>query len=225
MILAAGFGERMRPLTDHTPKPLLQVAGLPLIEHHLRALAAAGFRDIVINVSHLAAQIIDYCGDGSRWGLSIDYSPEETPLETAGGIQRALPLLGESPFLVVNGDVWVRFDFADLRDYRFPSWERAHLVMVDNPPHHPLGDFLVDGTGRVRYRPEDKPGLTYGGVGVFDAGFFAGVKPGKLALRPLLDAAIGASALGAEYFGGDWEDVGTPERLAALDSRVRSAAE
>lgn len=225
MILAAGFGERMRPLTDHTPKPLLQVAGLPLIEHHLRALAAAGFRDIVINVSHLAAQITDFCGDGSRWGLRIDYSPEEAPLETAGGIQRALPLLGDSPFLVVNGDVWTRFDFARLRGYRLRSWERAHLVMVSNPPQHPLGDFLLDGTGRVRYRPEDKPGLTYGGVGVFDTVFFAGIGPGKLALRPLLDAAIGESALGAEFFGGDWEDVGTPERLAELDSRIRSAAE
>ncbi|MEP4149558.1 MAG: N-acetylmuramate alpha-1-phosphate uridylyltransferase MurU [Halioglobus sp.] len=222
MILAAGFGERMRPLTDHTPKPLLCVADVPLIEHHIRALAEAGFRDLVINVSHLAQNIVDYCGDGSNWGLSIAYSKEEEPLETAGGIHRALPLLGDEPFLVVNGDVWIDFPFGDLLGYRFKPWESAHLVMVDNPPQHPLGDFCLGDEGAVQYRPADAKGFTYAGVGVFSAAFFAAMSAGKLALRPLLDEAIGAGSLGAQYHSGEWEDVGTPERLAALDARIRS---
>lgn len=224
MILAAGLGERMRPLTDHTPKPLLQVAGAPLIEHHIRRLARAGCRELVINVSHLADQIVDFCGDGSRWGVNIAYSPEQEPLETAGGIQRALPLLGADNFLVVNGDVWIDCPFEPLLAYTMAPWEQAHLVLVDNPSHHPLGDFCIDG-GVVTYRPQDIAGYTYAGVAVFSPLFFAAVAPGKLALRPLLDAAIAARTLGAEHYGGDWEDVGTPERLAELDARVRSAAE
>lgn len=222
MILAAGFGERMRPLTDHTPKPLLRVADVPLIDYHIRALAAAGFTELVINVSHLAQQIIEHCGDGSRWGLSIAYSREHEPLETAGGIHRALPLLGEQPFLVINADVWIDYSFDELMDYRFKSWESAHLVMVDNPPQHPLGDFCLGDDGVVQYRPVDSQGYTYSGVGVFSADFFAAILAGKLPLRPLLDDAIGSGCLGAEYYPGDWQDVGTPERLAALDVRVRS---
>ena len=143
MILAAGVGERMRPLTDHTPKPLLQVGGKPLIEHHIARLAEAGFRELVINVSHLAQQIIDHCGDGQRWSIDIRYSREEEPLETAGGIQLALPMLGRQPFLVVNGDIWIDYDFARLRSYRPAPEESAHLVMVRNPPQHPQGDFLL----------------------------------------------------------------------------------
>ena len=222
MILAAGFGERMRPLTDHTPKPLLRVADVPLIDYHIRALAAAGFTELVINVSHLAQQIVEHCGDGSRWGLSIAYSREHEPLETAGGIHRALPLLGEQPFLVINADVWIDYPFDELMDYRFKSWESAHLVMVDNPPQHPLGDFCLGDDGVVQYRPVDGQGYTYSGVGVFSADFFAAMSLGKLPLRPLLDDAIGSGCLGAEYYPGDWQDVGTPERLAALDVRVRS---
>ena len=220
MILAAGVGERMRPLTEHTPKPLLQVAGVPLMEYHIRALASAGFVDLVVNVSHLAQQIVDYFGDGSHWGLNIAYSHEDAPLETAGGIQRALPLLGDGPFLVVNGDVWIDYDFAALLNYPLQDWESAHLVMVDNPPQHPLGDFCLDSAGKVSYRPEGESGFTYAGVAVFRQEFFAKVTPGKLALRPLLDAAIAEGALGAEHYRGDWEDVGTPERLAELDRRV-----
>jgi MurNAc alpha-1-phosphate uridylyltransferase len=222
MILAAGFGERMRPLTDHTPKPLLRVADVPLIDYHIRALAAAGFTELVINVSHLAQQIVEHCGDGSRWGLSIAYSREHEPLETAGGIHRALPLLGEQPFLVINADVWIDYSFDELMDYRFKSWESAHLVMVDNPPQHPLGDFCLGDDGVVQYRPVDSQGYTYSGVGVFSADFFAAMSLGKLPLRPLLDDAIGIGCLSAEYYPGDWQDVGTPERLAALDVRVRS---
>lgn len=221
MILAAGVGERMRPLTDHTPKPLLRVGGVPLIEHHIRALADDGFRELVINVSHLAQQIIDFCGDGSRWGLSIRYSPEVRPLETAGGIHRALGLLGEAPFLVVNGDVWIDYPFARLRDYHLSRGECAHLVMVDNPPQHPLGDFSLDAAGRLRELAPGACGLTYAGVGVYSPAFFRDMRPGKMALRPLLDAAIGRGCLSGELHGGQWEDVGTPERLRALDAAQR----
>jgi MurNAc alpha-1-phosphate uridylyltransferase len=222
MILAAGVGERMRPLTDQTPKPLLRVADVPLIEYHIRALATAGYRDLVINVSHLAGQIVAYCGDGERWGVKVSYSRESAPLETAGGIQRALPLLGNDPFLVVNGDVWTDFDLGRLHDYRFRPWERAHLVLVDNPPQHPLGDFCLEDAGKVVYRPDDGVGFTYAGIGVFSAAFFSGMAPGKLALRPLLDAAIAAGTLGAEHYPGEWADVGTPERLRELDRQARS---
>ncbi len=223
MILAAGFGERMLPLTGHTPKPLLQVAGTPLIEYHLRGLAGAGFAQVVINISHLGRQIEAYCGDGSRWGLEITYSPEEQPLETAGGIQRALPLLGAQPFLVVNGDVWIDYPFQRLGRWQLKPWETAHLVMVDNPPQHPLGDFCLDAEGRVTYRPAERIGYTYAGLGVFAPAFFAHMEPGKLALRPLLDAAIAEGCLGGEHFRGDWEDVGTPQRLTELDARISAA--
>ncbi len=221
MILAAGVGERMRPLTSHTPKPMLQVDGEPLIAHHLRRLAEAGFSDVVINVSHLAEQIIDYCDNGSRWGLAIKYSPEPEPLETAGGILNALPLLGDQPFLVVNGDVWIDYPFEQLLNFTPPEPESAHLVMVGNPPQHPEGDFILDEQGWVRERPAGATGLTYAGVGVYAPHFFAGTKPGKMALRPLLDAAISRGCLSGEYYSGHWEDVGTPERLEALDAALR----
>lgn len=223
MILAAGLGERMRPLTDHTPKPLLQVGGMPLIEHHIRGLVQAGFSELVVNVSHLARQIMDYCGDGSRWGVSIVYSPEAEPLETAGGIVKALPLLGEAPFLVVNSDIWIDYPFAQLRDYRPVAAEYAHLVMVGNPPQHPRGDFRLDDEGWVRELAPGETGLTYAGVSVYTPAFFAGLAPEKLALRPLLDAAIRRGSLSGEYHPGKWEDVGTPERLLALDEAARSA--
>jgi len=223
MILAAGLGERMRPLTDHTPKPLLPVGGVPLVEHHIRRLARAGFSELVINVSHLADQIMDYCGDGGRWGVSIVYSPEDQPLETAGGIHRALPLLGDEPFLVVNGDIWMDYDFGRLKGYPLGSTTGAHLVMVSNPPQHPLGDFQLDGDDRVQELDKGAMGATYSGVGVFSREFFAGMQPGKLRLRPLLDEAIRAGRLSGEFHQGEWEDVGTPERLQILDERVRSA--
>lgn len=225
MILAAGIGERMRPLTDHTPKPLLPVAGVPLIGCHIERLAAAGCKELVINISHLGQQIMDYCSDGSRWGVSISYSPEDTPLETAGGIHRALPLLGEAPFLVVNGDIWIDYPFDRLLDYQPAGAVTAHLVMVDNPPHHPAGDFQLDDNALLRIRRADATGLTYAGVGVYTPGFFAGMRPGKMALRPLLDAAIPAGRVSGEYHRGQWEDVGTPERLQALDARLRAAGE
>jgi MurNAc alpha-1-phosphate uridylyltransferase len=225
MILAAGVGERMRPLTNHTPKPLLKVAGTPLIEHHICRLAQAGFTELVINVSHLGQQIIDYCGSGSRWGVSIVYSPEDEPLETAGGIVNAFPLLGDAPFLVVNGDVWIDYPFAALAQYQLRENEAAHLVMVDNPVQHPRGDFWLDADGWVQFLSAGANGFTYAGVAIYSKAFFAGTLPGKMPLRPLLDAAIERGCLGAEYHQGWWEDVGTPERLQALDTAARSAGQ
>jgi MurNAc alpha-1-phosphate uridylyltransferase len=222
MILAAGVGERMRPLTDHTPKPLLSVNNKSLIEHPLERLGAAGFRDIVINVSHLAAQIIEFCGDGSRWGLSVRYSREETPLETAGGIYQALPLLGDAPFLIVNGDVWTDFPFETLSGVQLRDGEEARLIFVKNPEQHPEGDFLLDQEGWVQRRQPNEVGCTYAGMGIYSSALLRGLTPGKVALRPYLDSAIDRRALGGEFYPGNWEDVGTPERLQALDQALRS---
>jgi MurNAc alpha-1-phosphate uridylyltransferase len=227
MILAAGRGDRMQPLTGHTPKPLLQVAGRPLIEYHIIALAALGLRDLVVNVSHLAKQLMTWCGDGSQWGVHISYSQEPEPLETAGGIQRALPLLGDAPFLVINGDIWLDYSsavhpLAGLLPRRVLAAGRAHLLLVDNPPQHPLGDFRLTGEGAVRARSPKAPGLTYAGAGVYTPEFFATMAPGKLPLRPLLDTAITDGRLSGEYFSGGWMDIGTPERLRELDARLRA---
>ncbi len=219
MILAAGRGERMRPLTDTTPKPLLVAGGKPLIVWHLERLAASGFRDVVINHAHLGAQIEAALGDGHQFGLRIDYSPEPPgALETAGGIAKALPLLGNAPFLVVNGDVWCDWDFRRA----FALQDRlAHLVFVDNPPQHPHGDFCLDGE-TVRYANDKAgPAYTYAGAGVFSPDFFADVPAGAIMkLRPLLDAGIAAGRISGEHHSGRWVDVGTPERLAALDASL-----
>jgi MurNAc alpha-1-phosphate uridylyltransferase len=220
MILSAGVGERMRPLTDLTPKPLLPVAGIPLIEHHIRRLAVAGIRELVVNISHLGEQIANYCGDGSAWGVNIAYSPEQAPLETAGGILQALPLLGAAPFLVVNGDIWIDYPFERLASYSLRRGESARLVMVDNPPQHPAGDFRLDEEGWLRVLAPGAVGCTYAGVGLYTPAFFGGLPSGKRPLRPLLDAAIADSALGGERHTGEWQDVGTPERLRALDAAV-----
>jgi MurNAc alpha-1-phosphate uridylyltransferase len=217
MILAAGRGERMRPLTDHTPKPLLPAGGKPLIAWHLERLAAAGFRDIVINHAHLGDRIEAALGDGSRWGLSLRYSPEPPgALETAGGIANALPLLGDESFLVVNGDVWCDWDFTRARSL---AGRLAHLVMVPNPAHHGGGDFSLAGEA-VRYAGNGET-LTYAGIAVFSPAFFAEVPRGQaLKLRPLLDAAIAGRTLTGERHPGRWVDVGTPERLAELDREL-----
>ena len=216
-ILAAGRGERMRPLTDHTPKPLLVAGGKPLIVWQLERLAAAGFREVVINHAHLGSQIEQALGDGTRWGLHIRYSPEPPgALETAGGIANALPLLGDQPFLLVNGDVYCDMDFGHF----LGSTATAHLVMVDNPAHHAGGDFSLDGDRVVVANGEQT--LTYAGIGVFSPAFFASVQPGTvMKLRPLLDAAIAAGTLTGERFTGRWVDVGTPQRLAELDLELR----
>lgn len=221
-ILAAGRGERMRPLTDHTPKPLLLAGGKALIEWHLERLAACGFRDVVINHAHLGEQIEASLGDGGRFGLAIRYSPEPPgALETAGGIARALPLLGDAPFLIINGDIGCDWDFKRalaLQD------RLAHLVLVDNPAHHASGDFCLEGE-RVRFASSAlttrAPTLTYAGIGVFSPAFFSTVtRDAVLKMRPLLDAAIAQQSVTGEHHTGRWADVGTPERLAELDREL-----
>lgn len=211
MILAAGRGERMRPLTDHTPKPLLRVGGKPLIEYHIEALAAAGFHELVINHAHLGEQIETALGDGSRWHLRIRYSPEDTALETGGGIQRALPLLGDAPFLVVNGDVWSNYRFAQPK---LPPDRLAHLVLVNNPVHHANGDFALK-DGLVANDGDAK--FTFSGIGIYRPELFAGYAPGPFRLAPLLRAACDRGQIGGEHFDGRWTDVGTPKRLQELD--------
>ena len=209
MILAAGKGERMRPLTLTTPKPLLAVGGKRLIEYHLLALAQAGFGEVVINHAWLGQQIEDYLGDGARYGLAIEYSREAEPLETGGGIRHALPLLGKEPFLVVNGDIWTDYDFTQLRG---PLAGQAHLVLVDSPAHHPDGDFtLVE--GQVR----DQPGLTYSGIAVLDPSLFDDQGDTAFKLAPLLRRAMAVGQVTGEHHRGHWIDVGTPQRLADID--------
>ena len=217
MILAAGLGTRMRPLTDHCPKPLLPVAGRPLIVHHLERLREAGITEIVINVSYRAEQIIEALGDGGNHGVRIAWSREETPLETGGGIQRALGLLGRAPFLLVNGDVWCDLDPSTLP--ALGSGDLARLVLVDNPDHHPAGDFHLDATGRVL--SEGEPRLTYAGIGLLDPALVAGESPGAFALAPLLRRAMAEGRVAGHHHRGRWVDVGTPERLAELDRRLR----
>ncbi|CAM3543913.1 N-acetylmuramate alpha-1-phosphate uridylyltransferase MurU [Halomonas lysinitropha] len=217
MILAAGLGTRMRPLTDHCPKPLLEVCGKPLIVHHLERLRAGGIREVVINVSYHAEQIVAALGDGAAFGMRIAWSREATPLETGGGIRQALPLLGEAPFLLVNGDVWCDLDPADL-----PALgdDLARLVLVDNPGHHPQGDFHLDAEGRVH--AEGEPRLTFAGISLLDPALVADEPPGAFTLAPLLRRAMAEGRVGGHHHRGAWIDVGTPERLADLDRRLRS---
>jgi len=215
MLLAAGRGERMRPLTDAVPKPLVPVGGRALIVWHLLALARAGIREVVINLSWLGAQLRDALGDGSKFGVSIAWSDEgPVPLETGGGIFHALRLLGPDPFLVVNADIWTDIDFGRLA--REPD-AHAHLVLIPNPPHHPRGDFGLEGD-RVVNRETGR--LTYTGVGVYSCEFFAGCTAGRFPLLPLLNRAIAAGRARGEVHRGEWCDVGTAERLASLSARV-----
>lgn len=213
MILAAGKGERMRPLTLTTPKPLVPVAGVPLIDYHLKALRAAGFEEVVINHAWLGQQIEDYLGDGQRYGLSIRYSPEGEPLETGGGILRALPLLGDEPFAVISADVWTDYDFSGLNT-RLAS--HAHLVMIDNPAHHPAGDFSLVG-GQVRDDDSAAQRLTYSGISILDPALFAGFEPGAFKLVNVLRKAMAEGQVSGEHFKGRWVDVGTHERLAEVE--------
>lgn len=217
MILAAGRGERMRPLTDHTPKPLLKVGGKPLVVWHLERLAQAGFKEIIINHAHLGGQIEQALGDGGQWGLHIQYSPEKTALETAGGIANALPLLGDEPFLVVNGDTFTQIDFTHLQ---LSPDKLVHLVLVNNPPQHPNGDFAID---KGQLKMDGAHRLTFSGVGVYHPSLFAGIRRGESAkLAPLLQQAIASHHATAEYYPGIWHDIGTPERLVALDQQLLS---
>jgi MurNAc alpha-1-phosphate uridylyltransferase len=208
----------MRPLTLERPKPLLEVAGRPLIVHHLHALAMAGFRDLVVNLSWLGTQIREALGDGTRYGVNLQYSDEgPEPLETGGGIFRALPLLGPATFVVLNGDVWTDYPFARLRELLHPG-DLAHLVLVPNPDHNPNGDFVLE-----RSRIVEGMGVrhTFSGVGVYRPELFHGCQDGIFKLAPLLRAAASAGRVSGELFDGEWIDIGTPQRLAELDARLR----
>ena len=230
LVFAAGLGERMRPLTDHTPKPLLLAGGKPLLAWHLEKLAAMGVREVVVNTSWLAPRFPEVLGDGARWGLRLHYAHEgPTPLETGGGMLHALPLLaeGDAPFVAVNGDVWTDYDFA-----RLPREPRgvAHLVLVDNPAHHPQGDFALGAGGRVA---GDGPArLTFAGVGVYRPSLLAPWRqtvdgdpgdPPRFRLAPLLRLAMAAGTVSGEHHRGRWTDVGTPQRLAELDRELAGA--
>jgi len=211
MILAAGRGERLRPLTDTTPKPLLEAGGKSLIEHHLSALAAAGFREVVINLSHLGDKIRDRLGDGSGYGLHIHYSEEPTgALDTGGGIQQALPLLGHSPFAVINGDVFTAYPLARLRAVKC---DHAHLVLVPNPGHRPDGDFGLQG-GYVS--PDTRPRHTFSGISVYHPRFFQSAAAGRFSVVPMLKDAMTGRRVTGEIYTGAWHDIGTVERLESL---------
>ena len=224
MILAAGRGERMRPLTDDLPKPLLKVAGIALIEHHIKGLYRAGIRDIVINHAWLGSKIEEALGNGESFGLNIQYSAEDSALETAGGIRNALNLLGNEPFLVVNGDIWTDYPFISIIDRAksllSPSiW--VHLVFVKNPSHHPSGDFqLLEGNPLV-YEKElypDIPCKTYSGIGLFHPKIFCFLEDGPQALGPVLRSLICEQHVHAEFYDGEWFDIGTPERLTEINA-------
>lgn len=234
LVFAAGKGERMRPLTETTPKPLLIAGGRPLIAWHLEKLAALGVREVVINTSWLADRFAPALGDGATWGLRLHYAYEgPEPLETGGGMLNALPLLGDGPFLAIAADVWTDVDFATLP--REPAG-LAHLVMVANPEHHGRGDFVLDEEGRLRIAANGTEALTFSGIGVYRRDFLDGWRgivgkapgadetPPRFKLRPLFDAAIARGLITGQRHDGRWTDVGTPERLAALDAGLRLGA-
>jgi N-acetyl-alpha-D-muramate 1-phosphate uridylyltransferase len=225
MILAAGRGERMRPHTDRLPKPLLRVGGTPLIERHLDALRRAGVAEVVVNLGWLGERLREALGDGARLGVRLRYSEEGWPaLESGGGIFHALPLLGDGPFVVVNGDVWTDYPLEALvrRARDLPDGTDAHLVLVPNPAHNPRGDFTL-ADGRVGNGEGGR--LTFSGLSVHRPEFFAGCRPGHFPLLPLWRAAAQAGRVAGEVYAGGWSDVGTPERLAALEEALRAAPE
>jgi len=211
MILAAGRGERLRPLTDTTPKPLLEAGGRSLIGYHLAALATAGFREIVINLAHLGEQIRDTLGDGSAWGLNIHYSAEPPgALDTGGGIKQALPLLGEAPFAVINGDVFTSYPLARLRAIKC---DHVHLVLVPNPAHNPAGDFALRGGYVIA---DGQPRHTFSGISVYHPRFFEAAGDGSFSVVPMLRTAMTQHQVTGEIYTGPWHDIGTLERLATL---------
>lgn len=220
MILAAGEGRRMRPLTDSVPKPLLPVGGTPLIVWHIRRLRDAGFTELVINVSHLGDQIINTLGDGEQFGVKIVFSREVHPLETAGGIAQALPLLGEEPFLLINSDVWTDYPLQDLRR-KLPQSEGAHLILVNNPEHHVAGDFSLDGRNLVS-QDKTRTCFTYSGISIIQPQLIRAYprKRERFALLEVLEWAIEREQVSGELYGGDWLDVGTPERLNQINRLI-----
>jgi len=219
MILAAGRGERLRPLTDALPKPLFEINGKPLIEHHLAKLAQAGFHEIVINLGHLGDMIRDALGDGSAWGLNIHYSQEPpAALDTGGGIQQALPLLGAAPFAVINGDVFTDYPLARFRAIKCNF---AHLVLVPNPAHNPCGDFVLHG-GHVlpdTADPDGQPRYTFSGLSVYHPRFFESASGGRFSVIPMLQAAMTLQQVTGEIYRGTWHDIGTVKRLETLRGR------
>ena len=219
MILAAGRGERLRPLTDQTPKPLLKAGGKALIVHLIERLVSAGFDDIVINYAHLGEQFPATLGDGSRWGAKISYSPELSGgLETAGGIIHALPLLGDQPFLVVNGDIWTDMAFADFRNVLTDD-NLCHLLLVPNPPQHPAGDFYLDDHNKLHAEGPEK--YTFSGIAVYRPELFAGLDDRKRPLKPLLLRAMQQHQASGTLYQGQWSDIGTAERLDMLDHQLQ----
>ncbi|MBB4867368.1 MurNAc alpha-1-phosphate uridylyltransferase [Pseudomonas nitritireducens] len=218
MILAAGKGERLRPLTLHTPKPLVRAGGVALIEYQLQALRRAGFEQLVINHAWLGQQIEDTLGDGAKFGVSICYSPEGEPLETGGGIFKALPLLGDDAFVIANGDIWTDFDYASLHG-ALAEDDLVHLVLVDNPGHHARGDFCLR-DGRVSDYQEGQPSLTYSGIAILRPELFDGCQPGAFKLAPLLRQAMEAGRVSGVHHRGRWIDVGTHERLAEVERQL-----
>ena len=219
MILAAGRGERMRPLTDSSPKPLLKVAGKALIVHHIEKLAQAGIKSIVINHAWLGAQIEQTLGSGQQFGVSIYYSPEPAGgLETAGGIIKALPLLGDDPFLVINGDIWSDLDYQALANKSLSNNQQAHLYLVSNPQHNPNGDFQLDKQGQVLSDGEHK--LTFSGIGLYHPSLFHHQPIAKTPLAPILRAAMMRGKITGQHYSGQWFDIGTPERLAELNKQL-----
>ncbi|MEV3836028.1 N-acetylmuramate alpha-1-phosphate uridylyltransferase MurU [Aeromonas allosaccharophila] len=216
MILAAGRGERMRPLTDLLPKPLLAVGGKPLIVHHIEKLKSAGVTDLVINHAWLGHKLVEVLGDGSSLGVTIHWSAEESALETAGGIVQALPLLGAEPFLVINGDTWLDLDYHTLVSQPLGD-DLAHLWLVPNPPQHPSGDFALQ-RGRVM----DTPAFTFSGVGLYDPAAFAGLAGGARKLAPLLRDWMAQGRVGGSLLAGEWRDIGTVDRLRELDDQLQA---
>jgi len=217
LIFAAGRGERMLPLTTDTPKPLLSVGGKPLIVWHLEKIARLGISHVVINTSYLAEQFPKMLGDGSRWGVAIHYCYEGSePLETGGGMLNALPFLSETPFLCVNGDIWTEMDFCNLC---IDTESLAHLIMVDNPPHNSRGDFVLR-EGKLWDEPS--PRLTFSGMGIYRPALLSPCSPAKFSLAPLLRAAMREGKVSGQHYRGAWHDVGTPERLIALDSELKT---
>jgi len=226
MILAAGLGQRMRPLTDTCPKPLLPAGGKPLLQYHLEALAKTGVSEVIINLAYLGDKIRDFVGTGARFGLSVSYSEEPEPLETAGALLKALPLLGDQAFLLINGDVWSNYPLARLAEYHLQEDEDAHLVLVPNPEFHPAGDFSPNPYGRL----EDKPGLanyTFAGISLIHPRLIESYpqKRQKFPLGEVLRFGIAGGRISAEVYDGDWSDVGTPERLRQLDAKLKEAPE
>ena len=221
MILAAGLGNRMRPLTLHTPKPLLEVGGKPLIVWHIEKLQKIGVTEIVINTAWLGEKLANALGDGSQFGVKILWSHEGEGLETAGGIINSLPLLGDEPFILVNGDVWTTMDFASLLDVQLGE-QQAHLVLVENPPQHLKGDFILSNGLAYTFEQEQLgEALTYSGIAVLHPRMFAGLENGKRPLAPLLKQAMQQQQVSAEKLQGIWVDVGTPERLEQLDQQIK----